>query len=109
MFLALLLCLLMPAKSNAGPVRHYFGGWTRTTWYVPYSPPNPTASGLWPRWGMLAAPYGIPLGVHVHIPQLGTFLVADRGSLVYGNHLDIFMPWPGFRHIADAYRGVWWG
>jgi hypothetical protein len=88
--------------------RHYLGGWTRTTWYVPYSPPNRTASGVWPRWGMLAAPSWIPFGAHVVIPGLGVFTVQDRGGDIVGDHLDIFLDYPGEHHVADWYQGVFW-
>ncbi|MFN8637515.1 MAG: 3D domain-containing protein [Chloroflexota bacterium] len=50
-----------------------------------------TASGLWPRPGMVAVdPHVIPLGSTVWIQGLGTFLAADTGSLVRGAHIDVF-------------------
>jgi 3D (Asp-Asp-Asp) domain-containing protein len=57
---------------------------------------------------MLAAPSWIPFGAHVLIPGLGVFTVQDRGGGVWGNHLDIFMDYPGEHYVADWYRGVYW-
>ena len=51
----------------------------------------PTASGIWPQPGVVAVdPRVIPLGSKVWIEGLGTFLAADTGSLVIGDHLDVF-------------------
>ncbi|MCC6176711.1 MAG: 3D domain-containing protein [Chloroflexi bacterium] len=54
---------------------------------------NATASGHWPRSGMVAVdPRVIPLGSTVWVEGLGTFLAADTGSAVRGTHLDVFNP-----------------
>ena len=109
LLIALASCVaLLPAATQAKPVRHYFSGLVRTTWYVPYSPPNRTASGIWPHWGIVAAGPSIPFGARVHIPGLGTFLCEDRGGSVYGNHLDVFLDYPGEHPVADYYAHVFW-
>lgn len=109
--LLLLSCYPGIGQAKHPPVRHYLNGihgWTRTTWYVPYSPPNRTASGIWPYWGTLAAPTWLPFGTRIHIPGLGVFSVQDRGGAVYGAHLDIFLDYPGQHPVKDYYAGVWY-
>ena len=70
-----------------------WGGPARITMYtcVELGGCNATASGLWPKPGMVAVdPSVIPLGSTIWIQGLGTFLAADTGSLIKGAHLDVF-------------------
>lgn len=87
-----------------GITRHYFGGATRVTQYLPTG--NPTASGIYPYWGELAAPYWVPLYAHVTVPGVGRFVVLDRG-LLGSNQVDIFV-WRVTRTIPDYAQGVFW-
>jgi hypothetical protein len=108
--LAIMLCLLTPRDTTrppagAAPFRHYLGGWTRTTQYIDCCI---TASGRTVFYGELAAPPAIPFGSRVTIPGLGRFVVADRGGAVWGNHLDLWVPYVGYHDIKDWYRGVYW-
>jgi hypothetical protein len=105
-------CLVAPAGDVAArgshpprQIRHFFGGWTRTTWYVQCCI---TASGRRVFYGEVAAPDWVPLGATVVIPGLGRFLALDRGGAVWGNHLDVYLPWPGYHYVADYYTGVYW-
>lgn len=89
-------------------VRHYLNGQyglTRTTWYD-YG--SITASGRGVFYGEVAADPSIPFGARMHVPGLGTFVVLDRGGAVWGAHIDIYEPYPGYKSIDDYYRGVWW-
>lgn len=92
------------------PIRHYMGGCTRTT---QYDLVGWTAGGVWVYYGELAADYSLGYGTHVVIPGLGTFKVEDRGPAVYGNHLDLWVPYvgyapPGGHSVNDCYWNVYW-
>ncbi len=51
-----------------------------------------TASGERVREGRtIAADESIPFGAEIHIPQIGTFVVSDRGGAIKGNRLDLYM------------------
>lgn len=51
-----------------------------------------TASGLLARKGRVAADWDyFPPGTRLYIPGYGEAIVADRGSDVQGNHIDIYM------------------
>lgn len=59
------------------------------TMYCPTG--NTTASGMWPRRGMVATiSRSIPFGTRVRIEGLGTFVVEDR--IGHGSEFDIFTP-----------------
>lgn len=51
-----------------------------------------TASGTWPKHGTIAADKNLPFGTRIYIPTYNFYgIVTDRGSLIKGNKLDIFM------------------
>ena len=91
--------------SDRMPTRNVFWSATaRVTMYtcVELGGCNRTASGLWPYEGVVAVdPRVIPLGSMVWIEGLGTFLAADTGSAVRGNHIDVY--------VADYGRARQWG
>lgn len=109
LLLALLLLWQSPALGRqskpSAPIRHYFPGWLRVTQYTWTG--YRTASGQWPYWGECAADPTIPFGARIVVKGLGTFTVLDRGSAVYGAHIDIFVPFLMFR-IRDYYAHSYW-
>lgn len=57
------------------------------------APNQVTAAGVHPAegWTIAADPAVLPIGSIVHIDGLGQRMVQDKGRLVRGNHLDVFM------------------
>lgn len=109
---SLLLCALcLPQSASARqskpwqPVRHYFPGWLRVTQYLDCCI---TASGRHVYYGEAAGPPWIPFGAVVVIPGLGRFTVWDRGGAVWGNHIDIWVPYYPRPDVKDWYKGCWW-
>lgn len=105
--IALLLALTLavqPAHAAKHPIRHWMGT-IRVTQYLWTS--NRTASGYWPFVGECAADPSIPFGSRVTVPGLGTYIVLDRGSAVYGAHIDLFV-WRLNYSIHDYYAGAYW-
>lgn len=69
------------------------------TFYVPSRRNGSrTASGAYATAGTIAANASVPFGTQYYIPGLtyvksdGIFTVQDRGSAVYGNIVDVFLP-----------------
>lgn len=76
------------------------------TFYVPSRRNGSmTASGAYATTGTIAADASVPFGTQYYLPGFtfvksdGLFTVQDRGSAVYGNVVDIFLPSPA---PADA-------
>lgn len=75
-------------------------GWKRTWWGKPVHANGPhagtrkkigvTASGEKARHGTVAAPASVPFGTIIDVPGYGRATVADRGSAIQGDHLDVF-------------------
>ena len=107
--LLILLCLCTPNHaSGARPTRHYLNGrygWTRVTQYD-YG--TVTASGARVFYGEVAADPSIQFGRHIVVPGLGRFVVLDRGGMVYGAHIDVYVPFYPYPGIRDWYQGVYW-
>ncbi|MDD4587618.1 MAG: 3D domain-containing protein [Heliobacteriaceae bacterium] len=52
---------------------------------------NRTASGLWPRVGLIAVdPRVIPLGSHLYVEGYGLAVAADTGGVIKGQIVDVF-------------------
>ena len=49
---------------------------------------NPTASGVWPYYGVVAFNH-LPLGTRIYISGLGDFTVLDRCGI--GSRCDVYM------------------
>ena len=69
------------------------------TFYVPSRRNGSlTASGAYAKTGTIAADASVPFGTQYYLPGFtfiksdGLFTVQDRGSAVYGNVVDIFLP-----------------
>jgi 3D (Asp-Asp-Asp) domain-containing protein len=95
---------LEPRQPTAPPLALLWVGVARVTMYtcVELGGCNQTASGIWPYEGVVAVdPRLIPLGSSVWVDGLGTFLAADTGSRVRGNHVDIY--------VTDYARARQWG
>lgn len=103
------LCLQSgPTEAKHQAVRHYLNGLhglTRATWYD-YG--SVTASGRGVFFGEVAADPSIPFGSTMVLPGEGTFVVLDRGGSVYGAHVDVYLPYPGYRYVPDWVRGAYW-
>lgn len=75
-------------------------GWERTWWGKPVHAYGPqagtrkkigiTASGEKARPGIVAAPPTLPFGTIVDVPGYGRAKVADRGSAIQGDRIDVF-------------------
>lgn len=117
--LLLLVCLGLDEPTANGAVmphgitRHYLNGphgWTRVT---QYDEGTITAGGQGVYYGELAADASIPFGAQMVIPTIGTFRVEDRGGLVAGAHVDVYVPYVGYHPprrppIPDWVAGVYW-
>ncbi|AGA67610.1 hypothetical protein Desdi_0037 [Desulfitobacterium dichloroeliminans LMG P-21439] len=54
---------------------------------------NPTATGVWPREGLIAVdPRIIALGTEVYVEGYGYAIAADTGGAIKGNIIDVFFP-----------------
>lgn len=52
---------------------------------------NRTASGVWPRVGLVAvAPRVIPLGTRMYVEGYGFTIAADTGGAIKGQSIDVF-------------------
>jgi 3D (Asp-Asp-Asp) domain-containing protein len=69
-----------------------------------------TASGIWPRTGVVAAdPALLPVGSVIQMadvpPYTGIYTVMDTGPMVQGRHIDLYM-WSCFEALKFGRRAV---